>query len=127
MCQRQRPKNRLAAINSEVQIESFVLEATQNSLKPFIHDVDVVMDATDNFETRLVINDLFQKYRIPWVFGSCVGSTGMSFTILPEETPCLRCLLHTIVNPRCHMDSAGIISPVVQMVAAHQTAETLKL
>lgn len=120
-------KKRLASINSKVQIESFVLEATQNSLKLFIHDVDVVIDATDNFETRLVINDLFQKYQIPWVFGACAGSTGMSFTILPEDTPCLRCLLNAMPIASGTCDSSGIISPVVQMVAAHQTAETLKL
>ena len=120
-------KQRLAAINSGVKIEALVLDATPISLMTFIHDVDVVIDATDNFETRLVMNDLFQKYKIPWVFGSCVGSTGMSFTILPEETPCLQCLLHTNLISGATCDSAGIISPAVQMVAAHQTTEVLKL
>lgn len=120
-------KNRLATINSEIKIEALVLDATPISLLPFIHDVDVVIDATDNVETRLVINDLFQKYRIPWVFGSCVGSTGMSFTVLPEETPCLQCLLYTNSISGATCDSAGIISPAVQMVASHQTTEVLKL
>lgn len=120
-------KNRLATINSEVEIEASVLDVTPISLLPFINDVDVVIDATDNVETRLVINDLCHKYRIPWVFGSCAGSTGMSFTVLPEETPCLQCLFYTnsILGATC--DSAGIISPAVQMVASHQTTEVLKL
>ena len=120
-------KIRLAAINSMVKIETLVLDATPISLMPIINEVDVVIDATDNFDIRMMINDLFQKYRIPWVFGSCVGSTGMSFTILPEETPCFQCLLHTIPISGATCDSEGIISPAVQMVAAHQTAEALKL
>ncbi len=120
-------KKRLAAINSEVKIEALFLEATPISLIPLIHNVDVVIDATDNFDSSLMINDLFQKYRIPWVFGSCVGSTGMSFTVLPKESPCLRCLLHTIAISGGTCDLAGIISPAVQMVAAHQTVEALKL
>ena len=120
-------KKRLAAINSEVKIEALVLDATPISLIPLINNVDVVIDATDNFEIRLLINDLFQKYRIPWVFGSCVGSAGMSFTVLPEETPCLQCLLHTIPASGATCNSVGIISPAVQMVAAHQTTEALKL
>ncbi|MCC2250695.1 ThiF family adenylyltransferase [Virgibacillus sp. AGTR] len=120
-------KTRLQEINSEVEIESFVLDATSNSLYPIIKDIDLVIDATDNFETRFMLNDLMQKHGIPWIFGSCVGSTGMSYTIFPDKTPCLQCLLGTIPVSGATCDSVGIISPAVQMVVAHQTTEALKI
>ncbi|RKQ37237.1 MoeB/ThiF family adenylyltransferase [Oceanobacillus halophilus] len=120
-------KKRLQEINSEVEIMPHVLDATPISLKPLLADIDLVIDATDNFETRFMLNDLMQKHRIPWIFGSCVGSTGMSYTVLPNETPCLQCLLDTIPVSGATCDSVGIISPAVQMVVAHQTTEALKL
>lgn len=120
-------KAKLQQINSDVSIQVHVLDATPNTLPPLLTDVDLVIDATDNFETRLMLNDLMQKHAIPWIFGSCVGSTGMSYTILPKETPCLSCLLDTVPMSGATCDSVGIISPTVQMVVAYQTTETLKI
>ncbi|MFD1848499.1 MoeB/ThiF family adenylyltransferase [Oceanobacillus bengalensis] len=120
-------KKRLLEINREVNIDAYVLDATPISLVPLLNDIDIVIDATDNFDTRLMMNDLLQKYQIPWIFGSCVGSTGMSYTILPKETPCLGCLLDRAPMSGATCDSVGIISPAVQMVVAHQTTEALKL
>lgn len=120
-------KKRLTAINSSVQIKAHVMDATSQSLTPLLEDVDLVIDATDNFDIRFLMNDLLQKLAIPWIFGSCVGSTGMSYTILPKETPCLQCLLDTIPVSGATCDSVGIISPAVQMVVAHQSTEVLKL
>src|SRR5690606_19598973 len=94
---------------------------------PFLKGIDVIIDATDNFDTRFLLNDLSQKHQIPWILGSCVGSTGMSFTVFPKETPCLRCLLDTIPVSGATCDSVGIISPAVQMVVAHQTTEAIKI
>lgn len=120
-------KAKLEQINSDVDIESYVLDATPDSLQPLLKGVDLVIDATDNFEARLILNDLMQKLTIPWVFGSCVGSTGMSYTIFPHETPCLSCLLDTVPVSGATCDSVGVISPAVQMVVAHQTTEALKI
>ncbi|WP_080872866.1 MoeB/ThiF family adenylyltransferase [Oceanobacillus timonensis] len=120
-------KARLQAINSEVEIEARVLDADATSLKPLLDGIDLVIDATDNFDTRFLLNDLLQQHPLPWIFGSCVGSTGMSYTIFPNESPCLRCLLDTIPINGATCDSAGIISPAVQMVVAHQTTEALKI
>lgn len=120
-------KMRLKEINNEVVIESYVLDATPSSLQSLLEGVDLVIDATDNFDIRLILNDLLQKNFIPWVFGSCIGSTGMSYTIIPNETPCLRCLLDTVSVSGATCDSVGIISPTVQMVVAHQTTEALKV
>lgn len=120
-------KERLHEINLEVEIEAYVLDADAAALKPLLRGIDLVIDATDNFDTRFMLNDLLQKNRIPWIFGSCVGSTGMSYTIFPNESPCLRCLLDAIPIHGATCDSAGIISPAVQMVVAHQTTEALKI
>ncbi|GAB3060091.1 MoeB/ThiF family adenylyltransferase [Virgibacillus ainsalahensis] len=120
-------KERLSEINANVQIEAYVMDATSLSLTPLLKDTDLVIDATDNFDIRFIMNDLLQKHNIPWIFGSCVGSTGMSYTILPGQTPCLHCLLDSMPVSGATCDSVGIISPAVQMVVAHQSAEVLKL
>lgn len=120
-------KEKLKEINSEVEIEAYVMDATSTSLEPLLKDVDLVIDATDNFDIRFTMNDLIHKHNIPWIFGSCVTSTGMSYTIMPGDTPCLYCLLHTTTLSGATCDSVGVIAPAVQMVVAHQTAEALKL
>ena len=120
-------EKRLRAINSDVEIRAVIGDATPEMLEEMAADVDLIMDATDNFETRMVMNDVSQKYQIPWIYGACVGSFGMSFSIVPGKTPCLNCLLRTIPLQGMTCDTGGIISPAVQMVIAHQTAEALKM
>ncbi|GIO25916.1 MoeB/ThiF family adenylyltransferase [Ornithinibacillus bavariensis] len=120
-------KKHLQQINSTVDIRAHVMDATAANLPPLLQDVDLVIDATDNFDIRFLMNDLIHQYQVPWIVGSCVGSTGMSFTILPGETPCLRCLLDATPISGATCDSVGIIAPAVQMVVAHQQAEALKL
>ncbi|MCU5324328.1 molybdopterin-synthase adenylyltransferase MoeB [Bacillus cereus] len=120
-------KNQLEKLNSEVQIDAFVMDACAENLEGLLENVDVIIDATDNFDIRFIINDLSQKYNIPWVYGSCVGSYGMSYTIIPQETPCLHCVLKNVPVTGVTCDTAGIISPTVQIVAAYQVAEALKI
>ncbi|MFA2829082.1 molybdopterin-synthase adenylyltransferase MoeB [Bacillus paranthracis] len=120
-------KNRLEKLNSEVQIDAFVMDACVENLEGLLENVDVIIDATDNFDIRFIINDLSQKHNIPWVYGSCVGSYGMSYTIIPQETPCLHCVLKNVPVTGVTCDTAGIISPTVQIVAAYQVAEALKI
>lgn len=120
-------ENRLRAINSDVEVQAIIGDATPLLLEELVVGVDVMIDATDNFETRMAMNDVAQKYNIPWIYGACVGSYGMSFSIIPGRTPCLNCLLRTIPLQGMTCDTGGIISPAVQMVIAHQTAEALKM
>jgi sulfur carrier protein ThiS adenylyltransferase len=119
--------NRLSQINAEVEIQAHVLDMGIEEAEQLISGIDLIMDATDNFETRLLINDLAQKYHVPWIYGACVGSYGISYTILPGDGPCLNCLLDKIPANGQTCDTAGIISPAVQMVTAYQTAEALKI
>lgn len=120
-------KNRLEQINSEVQIHAFVMDAVAENMEDLLKNVDVIIDATDNFDIRFVINGLSQKHNIPWVYGSCVGSYGMSYTVIPQETPCLHCVLKNVPVTGVTCDTAGIISPTVQVVAAYQVAEAFKI
>ncbi|WP_226577970.1 thiazole biosynthesis adenylyltransferase ThiF [Halobacillus litoralis] len=120
-------KNRLTELNSEVEIRAYVMDADPRELETMISGVDLMIDATDNFDARMVMNDLSQKHGIPWIYGACVSSYGISYTVLPGESPCLNCLLGQVPLGGLTCDTAGIISPAVQMVVAHQTAEALKI
>ena len=120
-------KKRLHDINHDVKVEAHVADGTPQVLEQLVKGVDVMVDATDNFDTRLVMNDLSQKYDIPWIYGACVGSYGISYTIIPSETPCLSCLLESVPLGGLTCDTVGIISPAVQMVVAHQVTEVLKI
>ena len=120
-------KKRLEEINSEVRVEALVQDVTAEELEELVINVDVMIDATDNFETRFIVNDIAQKYSIPWIYGACVGSYGLSYTILPSKTPCLSCLSQSIPLGGATCDTAGIISPAVSLVVSHQVTEALKL
>ncbi|UOQ86605.1 MoeB/ThiF family adenylyltransferase [Gracilibacillus salinarum] len=120
-------KEKLKHINSETKVHALVEDLGAEELEKLISDFDVVIDATDNFETRFIINDCCQKYQKPWIYGGCVGSYGLTFTVMPETSPCLHCLMEHIPADGATCDTVGIISPAVHMVVAHQVAEVLKL
>jgi molybdopterin/thiamine biosynthesis adenylyltransferase len=119
-------KKRLEAINRDVVIDAKLEEANPNTLESLL-PVDVIIDGLDNFETRMMINDFAQKHQIPWIYGACVASYGVSLSILPGETPCLHCLMEEIPLNGENCDTVGIISPAVQMVSTYQVAEALKI
>lgn len=120
-------RERLEQINSDIQVEGHVMDAGAEELRELTEFADLIIDATDNFDTRLLINDISQESRIPWIYGACVGSYGLSYSILPGKTPCLSCLLEKVPMGGATCDTAGIIAPVVQMVVAHQTSEAMKI
>lgn len=120
-------KQRLETINSSVSIYARVEDAQREELEGLASQVDLIIDGTDNFETRMLINDVSQKFNVPWIYGACVRSHGLSYTIIPGISPCLNCLLETVPLGGATCDTDGIISPVVQMVTAHQVAEALKI
>ncbi|MDY0409116.1 ThiF family adenylyltransferase [Virgibacillus soli] len=119
-------KRRLQEIRTDVEIDTILDHVDGLLLEQLVAHAQIIIDATDNFETRLLINDVAWKYQIPWIYGACVSSTSVVFPFIPGETPCFRCLLPVLpaVNQTC--DTVGIIAPAVQMTAANQTAEALK-
>lgn len=117
---------RLQSINSDVKIQGIVADVTVYELDQWAKDQDLILDATDNFDTRLLINDYAMKMDIPWIYGACVGSYGMSVFFKRGLTPCLSCMMETIPIGGATCDTSGIISPAVQMTVSLQAAEALK-
>ncbi len=121
--------NKLRRINSQVEIEPVVADMTYGNIGELARDVDALVDGTDNFATRFLLNDFAVKYGKPWVYGGCIGAEGQTMTILPGETPCLACLMTEVpppgTTPTC--DTAGIIGPIVSVIASIEAAEALKI
>jgi adenylyltransferase/sulfurtransferase len=119
---------KLKRINSTVQIEPIVDDVNPTTVEEYIKDVDLVLDALDNFETRFVINDACAKHARSWIYSSAVGSYGLVMSIIPGKSPCLRCMIGNLPapgsSPTC--DTAGVIGPITHIIASIQTAEALK-
>lgn len=120
-------KEHLALINSEVEVRSHIMDVSVEEMERLVENVDLILDASDNFDIRMIINDISQKHRIPWIYSACVGSYGISYTIIPGETPCLNCLLENVPVGGVTCDTVGIISPAVQLVLSFQISEALKI
>lgn len=122
-------KNRLSQINSEIEIEAIVADVNHSNIESFVKNCDLVIDATDNFQIRYLINDACVKSNKIWIYGAAVSSYGATMTIFPHETPCLRCIFEEIppaaTAPTC--DTAGVIAPIISSVSAIQTTEALKI
>jgi molybdopterin-synthase adenylyltransferase len=120
---------KLRKINSTVAVEPVVADIGPTNIRRFCDGVDLVLDGTDNFETRFLINDAAVKFGLPWIYGGCVGAEGQSMTILPGETPCLRCLMPECPQPgsTATCESTGILGPIVGVIASIEAAEAMKL
>lgn len=122
-------KNRLAEINSEIEIDAIVADVNHSNIESFLTDVDLILDGTDNFQIRYLLNDACVKLNKNWIYGAAVSSYGTTMTIFPNETPCLRCIFEEIPSagssPTC--DTAGVIQPIISSISAIQTTEALKI
>lgn len=120
---------KLRKINSQIEIEPLVTDVDHTNIEQLIEGVDMIVDGTDNFETRFLLNDVAVKFGIPWVYGGCIGAEGQSMTIIPGDTPCLRCLMQESpppgTTPTC--DTAGILSPIINIVASLEACEAMKI
>ena len=122
-------QRRLRRINSQVDVEAIVADLDHQRIISLLDGVHLIVDGTDNFDTRFLINDAAIKFGLPWVFGGCVGAEGQTMTILPGETPCLRCLLPEPPPPGTSptSDVAGILAPIVNIVASWEACEAIKI
>ncbi|NIK76908.1 adenylyltransferase/sulfurtransferase [Paenibacillus castaneae] len=119
----------LQAINSSVTIEPIVADLTALNAEELLSDVQLIMDGSDNFSVRYLINDYSIKHGIPWIYGGAVGASGLTMTIIPHETACYRCLFDEPPAPGTtdSCETAGVISPIVDIIASVQAAEAIKL
>lgn len=120
---------RLRQINSQVKIEPIVASIDRSNIEEFCEDVNVIVDGTDNFETRFLINDTAVKHDLPWVFGGCLGADGQTMTIVPHQTPCLRCLINECpaADSMPTVATAGILGPIVGVIASIEASEAIKI
>lgn len=120
---------KLGRVNSQVEIEPVVADVNPNNILSLIDGVDLILDGTDNFETRFLINDAALERNIPWIYGGCVGSHGQVLPIFPNETACLRCIIEAPPDPGMTdtCDTAGVISPAVHVVTSLQAVAALKI
>ncbi|MGA3293873.1 MAG: TOMM precursor leader peptide-binding protein [Candidatus Acidiferrales bacterium] len=131
-------ERRLRAINSGVQIEATVADVTPQNVAEIVSGFPLILDGTDNFETRLLLNDAAISLGIPWIYAAAVGSYGVTMTIRPGETPCLACLLESgetsstdgsegMPSVEATCDTAGVLNAGVSVIASIQAAEAIKL
>ena len=121
--------NHIGEINSEIEVEPEITDVNHSNIERLVKNCDLVLDGTDNFATRYLINDACVKHQINWIYGAAVGSYGVTMTIQPHQTPCLRCVFEeappAASAPTC--DTAGVIMPIISVVSAVQVTEALKL
>jgi len=134
-------ERRLRAINSSVAIEGVVADLGPRNAEELLSGRDLILDGTDNFETRHLLNDTAVKLCIPWIYAAAVGSYGVTMTIRPGVTACLACLLkpesradsaESFVTPQAGQaedtcDTVGVIAPAAGVIASIEAAEAMKL
>lgn len=121
-------QRRIARINSSVQVDGVVADLTAGNIDELLHGADLILDGTDNFDTRYLINDYAVSRGIPWIYGAAVGSYGLAMPVLPGVTACLRCVYPEQpagAQPTC--ETAGVLNTIVSMVASLQVADALKI
>ena len=119
---------KLAAFNSEIAVEPQVADLTPENIAPLLRGAQLLLDGTDNFETRYLLNDFAVQQALPWIYCAAVGSYGSTMNILPGETACLACLFpEPPQGPLETCETAGVLGPAVSLIAAVATGEALKL
>ena len=120
---------KLRRINSTVTIEPIVDDANAGNIAALLDGIDLIIDGTDNFETRYLLNDVAAQAGLPWIYGGVLASYGMTLTIVPGVTACLRCLFPEPpppgAAPTC--ETAGVLAPAVAMIAAIEATEAIKI
>src|SRR5207302_10024461 len=119
---------RLARINSSIEVRPAIADLTAGNAGELLGGADLILDGTDNFETRYLINDFAVSRGIPWVYGAAVGSYGLTMPVIPGHTACLRCVYPeppSGVQPTC--ETAGVLNVIVSAVASFQVADALRI
>jgi len=121
-------QQRLSKANPTIRIEGVVSDLAPENAVELLGGFSLILDGTDNFETRFLINDISVRHDIPWIYTACLASYGLTMNIIPGETACLRCLMETAPPPGSvpTCDTAGVLGPIVTIIAGIQAAEALK-
>jgi molybdopterin/thiamine biosynthesis adenylyltransferase len=119
----------LKKVNSTVTIEGVVADINSANIEKLCRGADILLDGLDNLEARFLINDFSLKYKIPWIYGGAIASDGMTMTIIPDETPCLRCISPVLPDretvPTC--ETAGVINAAPVIIASLQATDAIRM
>jgi molybdopterin/thiamine biosynthesis adenylyltransferase len=119
---------RISAFNSEIVVEARVEDLVPGNINVLLEGMDVILDGTDNFETRYLVNDYAVKHSLPWIYAAAVGSYGVTLNVLPGKTACLACIFPD--SPRGIVETcetSGILNMAVNLVASLAATEAMKL
>ena len=117
----------ILAFNSQIDVESEVADLTPANIHSLLASPDLILDASDNFETRYLLNDFAVSQKLPWIYAAAVGSYCATMNIIPGETACLACLFPKPSPPTETCDTVGILNSAVTLVASIQCTEAIKL
>ena len=119
----------LRRVNSSVEVEGVVADLNYANAQRLLQGADLIVDGLDNLETRYLLNDAALKYGIPWIYGAAIATEGMTMTVIPGETPCLRCVFPTLPEPGSTLtcDTGGVISSAPMIIASLQFVEAVKM
>lgn len=120
-------RNKLQMINSTISVEPVVCDVTPVTIASVCDEVDLVLDGSDNFEIRFLLNDYCVHRKLPWIYAGCLGSDGQCMVVQPGHTACLRCLMPD--GPPTQVatcDSMGVLAPIIHVISAIQALEALK-
>ena len=117
----------LKALRHDLKLKTFITHVDYYFLDKYAKHVDLIIDATDNFETRQLINDFSFKENIPWIYGGVVQSTYIEAAFIPGETPCFNCLMPQLPAINLTCDTVGVIQPAVTMTTSFQLRDAFKL
>jgi molybdopterin/thiamine biosynthesis adenylyltransferase len=123
-------ERKLKSINSSVKVEGLVADINPANIAELLDGFDVVLDGTDNFETRFLLNDFAVQSNQPWIYAAAVAGYGLSMAILPGVTACLACLLEgpgAVPGMQETCDTVGVLAPIVNLIASLEVAEAMKL
>jgi molybdopterin/thiamine biosynthesis adenylyltransferase len=119
---------RIAAFNSQIVVEPQVADLTPDNIESLFEGAALILDGTDNFETRYLVNDFAVKNGVPWIYAAAVGSYGVTLNVLPGTTACLACMFPDSPQGTFETcETAGILNSVVNLVASIEATEALKL
>ena len=122
-------KRRIAEINSGIKVEAIVADVNNSNIESLIEGCDLVIDGTDNFQVRYLLNDVCVKHKKTWIYGAAVSSYGTTMTIVPGKTPCLRCRFGEGPGAGSSPtgETAGVIMPIISSISAIQVTEAIKI
>jgi molybdopterin-synthase adenylyltransferase len=119
---------RIAAFNSQIVVEPKVADLTPENIEGLLEGMELILDGTDNFETRYLVNDYAVKNSVPWIYAAAVGSYGVTLNVLPGVTACLACVFPDSPQGTFETcETAGILNSAVNLVASIEATEALKL